>query len=163
MIKILSLFIVSVIVVSCGIMRPASTILRESMVDYKYVYILDTKELTSSSGGVYGGHYRSVYGATTTKSVNPSDIISGYLLKQGYIRVPELNPTIANETMIVSYGESGRRVAGLGYAIEVTIQFTTATTHTLIASTTAEGQGETEADDIRIAIYRALDALFPKN
>lgn len=144
-------------------MRPASTILRESMVDYKYVYILDTKELTSSSGGVYGGHYSSVYGATTTKSVNPSDIISGYLLKQGYIRVPELNPTIANETMIVSYGESGRRVAGLGYAIEVTIQFTTATTHTLIASTTAEGQGETEADDIRIAIYRALDALFPKN
>lgn len=147
-------------------MRPASTILRESMVDYKYVYILDTKELTSSSGGVYGGHYSSVYGvygATTTKSVNPSDIISGYLLKQGYIRVPELNPTIANETMIVSYGESGRRVAGLRYAIEFTIQFTTATTHTLIASTTAEGQGATEADDIRIAIYRALDALFPKN
>lgn len=161
--KILSFILFSLVLTSCGIMRPASTVLRESMADYKYVFILDTKELASSSGGVYGGGYGSVYGSTTTKSVNPSDIISGYLLKQGYIRVPELTPTIAKETMIVSYGESGRRVAGLGYAIEVTIQFTSATTHTLIASTTAEGQGETEADDIRKAIYRALDALFPKD
>lgn len=32
----------------------------------------------------------------------------------------------------------------------------------MICSYTAEGQGETEADDIRQAISRALSSLFPE-
>ena len=46
---------------------------------YKYAYISPTKELTSSTGGTYGGQY-GIYGSSTTKSVNP---ISYY---------PNLNP-----------------------------------------------------------------------
>jgi hypothetical protein len=56
----------------------------------------------------------------------------------------------------VNYGESGKRDRGLGYTIEVTIQFISAKTHTQICSCTAEGQGETEADDIRQAITRCF-------
>lgn len=51
---------------------------------YKYAYISPTKELTSSTGGTYGGQY-GIYGSSTTKSVNPSDVIAGILIKQGYI------------------------------------------------------------------------------
>ena len=51
---------------------------------------------------------------------------------------------------------------GLGYTIEVTIQFSSAKTNEMICSCTAEGQGETEADDIRQAIRRALTSLFPE-
>ena len=65
--------------------------------------------------------------------------------------------------MLFRSGESGRRNRGLGYTIEVTIQFISAKTKQMICSCTAEGQGETEADDIRQAIRRALDGLFPKN
>ena len=36
---------------------------------YKYAYISPTKELTSSTGGTYGGQY-GIYGSSTTKSVN---------------------------------------------------------------------------------------------
>ena len=43
---------------------------------------------------------------------------------------------------------------------EITLQFVSALDHSLICVTTAEGQGSTEADDIRIAINRALEALF---
>ena len=129
---------------------------------FKYAYISPTKELTSSSGGTYGGQY-GIYGSSTTKSVNPSDVISGVLIKEGFIILPELKSELSNETLIVNYGESGRRNRGLGYTIEVTIQFISAKTKQMICSCTAEGQGETEADDIRQAIRRALDGLFPKN
>ena len=117
--------------------------------------------MTSSSGGVYGGNY-GVYGSTTSKSVNPSDVISGILLKNGFSQLPELKPELTDETLIVNYGESGRRNRGLGYTIEVTIQFLSAKTNTTVCSCTAEGQGETEADDIRQAITRCLTGLLSK-
>lgn len=128
---------------------------------FKYAYISPTKELTSSTGSAYGGQY-GIYGSSTTKSVNPSDVIAGILIQKGYVILPELNPELAKETLIVNYGESGRRNRGLGYTIEVTIQFISADTNQMICSCTAEGQGSTEADDIRQAIKRALDGLFAK-
>lgn len=128
---------------------------------FKYAYISPTKELTSSTGGTYGGKY-GIYGSSTTKSVNPSDVIAGILIKEGYIILPELKSELSNETLIVNYGESGRRNRGLGYTIEVTIQFVSAETKQIICSCTAEGQGETEADDIRQAIRRALEGVFPE-
>ncbi len=62
--------------------------------------------------------------------------------------------------MIVNFGETGRRTVNLGYSIEVTIQFISASTQFPICTCTAEGQGETEADDVRKAIQRALEPLF---
>jgi hypothetical protein len=135
--------------------------MHESIEGYKYIFISPSSNLTSSSGSVYGGQY-GVYGATTSKSVNPGDVISGILLKEGYIRIHELKPELQDETMIVNYGESGKRNKGLGYTIEVTIQFVSAKTNAKLCSCTAEGQGETEADDIREAITRCLTPLLQK-
>lgn len=66
-----------------------------------------------------------------------------------------------DETLIINYGESGTRKTGWGgNAIEVTIQFLSAKSNTLVCSCTAEGQDSTEADDIREAINRCLDELL---
>ena len=65
-----------------------------------------------------------------------------------------------NKDLIVNYGESGRREVFWGYTTEVSIQFLAANTNDVICVTTAEGFGDTEADDIKIAINRALDAVF---
>lgn len=130
-----------------------------SMDSYRYVYITPTAGLTSSQSEVYGNQY-VVYGGSSTQSLNPSDVISGILIKHGYIRLPELNPQLLDETLIVNYGESGRRNVNLGYSIEVTIQFLSAKTNMPVCVCTAEGQGSTEADDIRKAINRALKPLF---
>lgn len=147
---------------SCAPLRLPVIVKNAPIETYKYAYISPTKELTSSSGGTYGGQY-GIYGSSTTKSVNPSDVIAGVLIKEGFIILPELKSELSNETLIVNYGESGRRNRGFGYTIEVTIQFISAETKQMICSCTAEGQGETEADDIRQAIRRALEGLFPKN
>lgn len=158
-ITILTTILVSVLISSCASLKPPITTNNGDAKKYKYIYISPTNSLTSSSGATISGQYYS-----STKSVNPSDIISGILAKEGFIRLPELKSDLTEETLIVNYGESGRRSTGLGgYTIEVTIQFISATTHAPICSCTAEGQGETEADDIRKAITRCLTALFPKS
>ena len=146
---------------ACAPLRVPIIVKKSPIEMFKYAYISPTKELTSSTGSAYGGQY-GIYGSSTTKSVNPSDVIAGILIQKGYVILPELNPELAKETLIVNYGESGRRNRGLGYTIEVTIQFISAYTHEMFCSCTAEGQGSTEADDIRQAIKRALDGLFAK-
>ncbi len=141
-------------------LNPVSIVVNEAVNKYKYVIIAPTGNLTSGTSSIYGNTY-SLVGVQANKTVNPGDVISGILTKKGLIRLPELNPDFLNETLIVNYGESGRRDTGLGgYTIEVTIQFISAKNNQLICSCTAEGQGATEADDIRLAIVRCLSGLF---
>lgn len=151
--------VVALLLNGCGSMRPpvVNKYNNDNISNYRYFYVSPTGDYTSSSG-VYGNQY-GVYGGIT-KSTNPSTIISGILLKNGYIQVNEVNTENANETMIVNFGETGRRNVNLGYSIEVTIQFISAANQLPICSCTAEGQGETEADDVRLAIQRALEPLF---
>jgi hypothetical protein len=151
----------SILLNSCGPLKPATVVKNRPIENYKYIYISPTKSLTSSSGGVYGSDY-GLYGSSTSKSVNPTDIISGILIKEGYIRLPELKNELTDKTLIINYGESGRRDRAFDYTIEVTIQFVSSKSNELISSCSAEGQGETEADNIRQAITRCLSALQSK-
>lgn len=148
-----------VFLVGCGSLKAPIIQQYEPINSYSYFYITPTAELTSSSGGVYGSQY-GIYGASATKTINPGDVISGTLIKQGMVRLPSLDQDLLDKTLIVNYGESGRRNLNLGYTIEVTIQFLSAKTRSVVCVCTAEGQGSTESDDIRIAINRALAPLF---
>ncbi len=140
---------------SCGSLRPATVTRHSSLEGYKYAYINSTSTKVGSAGYFYNG-----LGASETKSTNPSEIISGFLMKKGFIIVPELKPENESHTIVVNYAETGRRNLNLGYAIEITIQILSATDNSLLCTGTAEGQGSTEADDIRIAINRCLAEIF---
>ncbi len=158
-INFMTIFISTIWLNSCTTLKPVTSIKNDTIKTYKYIYISPTNSLTSSSGATIGGQYYS-----TSKSVNPNDVITGILLKEGFIKLSELKQELNNETLIVNYGESGRRNTGLGgYTIEVTIQFISAKSQAQICSCTAEGQGETEADDIRKAITRCLTELLPRS
>ena len=152
----LGILISSILIISCATLKDPTIIKNDNIQKFRYVYILPTNSLTSSSGTTIGNQYYA-----SSKTVNPSDIISGILSKQGFIRITDLKNELLDETLIVNYGESGRRNTGLGgYTIEVTIQFISAKSNTLISSCSAEGQGSTEADDIRIATNRCLNTLI---
>lgn len=127
--------------------------------EYKYAYIVPTGERSSVSGSTYGNQY-GTYGSTLTKSTNAGDIISGYLMKKGFVIVDKVPDDISKKCVIISFGESGRRNLNWGYTIEVTLQFLDGVTRDPICVVTGEGQGSTEADDIRIAVTRCLDAVF---
>ena len=156
--RLLTVFILSIGLSGCASLKPATSIKNGSVENYKYIYISPTNSLTSGSGATIGGQFYS-----SSKTVNPSDVITGLLTKNGFIKLPELKPELTDETIIVNYGESGKRNTGLGgYTIEVTIQFISAKSNKLLCSCTAEGQGSTEADDIRQAITRCLNEILPK-
>ena len=160
--KILLALLCAITISSCASLKPVSVSRQNPITGYKYAYIKPTSGLTSSNSGVYGNAY-GLYGSSQTKSVNPSDIISGSLIKYGFTIVPEITSEIAEKTIIVNYGESGRRNVFWGYTIEITLQILDANNHEVICTSTAEGMGSTEADDIRIAINRALEGIFTSN
>lgn len=143
------------IVTSCTTLKPATVIKNDDIANYQYLIVTGTSSLTSGVGQTINGIYYS-----ESRSVNPRDVISGYMAKKGFVILPEADKNVSEKTLIVSYGESGRRDVFWGYTTEITIQFISAETKQLLFSATAEGMGTTEADDIKEAISRALDALF---
>ena len=158
--RIIFFTLMPIIFASCVSLQPVRVTKNASLDTYTYFYITPTETKTGSTGGVYGNSY-GVYGLSRSKSTNPADIISGYLIKRGMVRLPEVKSDFADKTMIINYGETGRRSTGLGgYTIEITLQILSAKTNEVICVVTGEGQGETEADDIRIAINRCLEEMY---
>ena len=97
----------------CAPLQQVSIMRVDKIENYKYIYITPTNRINSSSGAVYGNQY-GVYGGSSSKSISPSEVISGVLLKEGFMQLPELKPELINETLIINYGESGRRPRGFG-------------------------------------------------
>lgn len=126
---------------------------------YRYFHVVATEKISSSEGSVYGGQY-GTYGSSVTKTVNPADVITGYMMKKGFISLPDLSGRHPGKTLYISYGESGRKFKGIGYSIEITIQFLDADSHELVLVESAEGMGDTEADDIRKAILKCMKKVF---
>lgn len=145
---------------ACGGLQPVTVTVQPNFHKYRFVYVMPTGSVTASTG-VYA--YDNTVSGGVTRTINPTDAITGYLMKKGYSILPALDNDKLAETMVVSYGETGRRSAGflfLDVATEVVIQFRDAKTNDLVASAQAEDYGQTEADNVRYAIERALDAIF---
>lgn len=155
--KTLNFLLIVVLFISCSPkLLPTKVERIAGLEGYLYAVVPNTVTKNSTTSWIYNGS-----GASISQSANPRDIIAGALLKKGYIILPEINNEYIDKTFIVNYGESGQRNTGLGgYTIEVTINFIAAKTYKPICSCVAEGQGSTEADDIRIAITRCLSSLF---
>ena len=163
--KLLSfgLMIMALCLQGCSTLQPTSyrQFSDDDVRNYRFFYVMPTGDKSGSSGGTYLYYgYGVGYASTAAKSINPGDLICGYLMGEGMVRAENVN-NLPGNTVLISYGETGvRRPAGLGYTIEVMIQFINAETHDVICTVTGEGIGDTEADDVRIAVTRCLDTIF---
>lgn len=138
---------------------PATTISRD-LSRYKYVFVVPTSGETSE-GGVYSTGY-GVYGGKT-RTVNPSEIITGYLMKLGYSVLPSIVPELAEQTIVVIYGNTGASSVWVAKRGAI-IQIRNAKTHDLIAASEAEGTSlGDETSAVKRAIYIALDNIFIDN
>ena len=142
---------------SCSALKVPTAEIKGNVLDYPYAYVIPTSGVTSNSG-VYGNQY-GVYGGRT-KTINPSEVISGYLMKLGYTILPSISPELADKTLIVSYGYTGRRQLSLFSYPSCIIQMRDAKTHNMVASCEAEGCGEDETAGILQAIYKGLDKIY---
>jgi len=104
--------------------------------------------------------YKYVYITSSCNSITPFDVIAGKFIKEGFILVSEINESQKSQTLVVNYGESGRKNYVLGYSVEVTIQLLDAQTYGKIFTSSAYGSGMTERDDLRKASMKCLAAIF---
>src|SRR5687768_7593843 len=96
--------LMTLIISGCSSLKPATVTKNGEIRSYKFIYISPTNSLTSSSGASVSGQYFS-----SSKTVNPTDVITGILTKEDFIRLPELKQDFTDQTLIVNYGESGGR------------------------------------------------------
>lgn len=158
-IKLLSIIIISALLWGCVSLAPTTITRNQTLDGYKYVYITPTAERNSVYGATYGGSY----GAASSNSISPSELIAGYLMNLGYIRIPEIKQDNAKTTFIVNYGDGNMRYEGLNHAIEVTLQLINAETNELICVAKADAIGNTDSDAIRNAINKCLNVIFQNN
>ena len=158
--RVFLLVIVCIIFFSgCISLSPTTISRHNSLVGYKFFYVTPTAERNSVSGGTYGNQH-GVYGSTKSNSVSPSELIAGYLMNRGYIRVPEINYEKANQTIIINYGDGNAREGIEGFAIEVTIQILDAEKNEILCICKADAIGDTEANAIRKATEKCLNEIF---
>ena len=82
--RIQLLIIIAFLFSGCTALKPTAVTLNSPINDYQYVYITPTSEKNSVEGATIGGYY-GIYGATSTHSVSPMDIISGHFIKKGFV------------------------------------------------------------------------------
>ncbi len=157
--QFLPIFVCALVLCGCATSRYSSVNRVASIEGYRFFYVLGTNEVVSIDTSVgRADEFGNASASTYINAFNPSDVIVGYLMKKGYIRAPKLDREQAHKTLLVSYGESGRH---WGNIAEVTIQFIDASTHELIASTTAASGGiKSDSDKLRDAILKSLQNLF---
>ena len=159
--KIIFFFSV-LILTACSALRPTTCSVQPTFYKYRYVYIMPTGSVTGSTRVYTSSVDNRVHGGVT-RTTNPSDMMSGILMQKGFTLLPQLDQTKVAETLVLSYGETGHRDVGflwLSTSTNIIIQFRDAQTNDLIASAEAEDYGSTEADNVRYAIQKALDAIF---
>lgn len=155
------LFVGILFVAGCAVLKPVEVKKFGDISNYKYAFVGQTQTLSSGTGSGYAGYGTGGgYSYTLSKSVNPTDVISGILMKKGFVIIDTISEP--SRTLIVKYGQGDKRnvLGGLGgYTLEVSIQILNAKTQEPVFICNAEGQGDTEADDIREAITRCLQDL----
>ena len=145
---------------SCLSVAPTSITRNGSMDGYRYFYVTPTAERTSIQGGTWGSR-GNTYGTTKSSSVNPADLIAGYLMGRGYVRVPEVKKEDAAQTMVINYGDGELREGIFDqHAIKVTIQILSGKDNSLLCVCTAEENSGDEAHATREAIEKALKEIF---
>ena len=153
-------FVGTLLLSSCLSLAPTTISRHASLDGYKYFYVTPTAERSSVTGGTYGSK-GYVYGSTKSNSVNPADLIAGYMMNRGYVRVPEVKQQNAAQTMIINYGDGNSRE---GFweerAVEVTIQILNGESNELICVCRADDKGNDEAKAITRAINKCLDEIF---
>lgn len=160
--KKIVLFLAAIVLTACGALKPTTCSVQPTFYKYRYVYIMPTGSVTGSTG-VYTSYVDNRVHGGVTRTTNPSDMMSGYLMQKGLTILPQLDEAKKAETLVLSYGETDHRDVGflwLSTSTGIIIQFRDAQTNDLIASAEAEDFGSTEADNVRYALRKALDAIF---
>lgn len=156
--KIALLCLLTALFCSCSVLSTTTdTSIRDSkehpLGGYKYFHVYSDTQFRASTSTS-----RTENGTTTTthslSKNDPAEFVSGFLMKKGYIFVPETD-TFPEGTMLVTCAKSGEG----SWITEATVQFTDAQTQELLMTVS-----EITVGNAAKAVYRCLEKAFnPKN
>ena len=163
--KLFAFIVVVLIPLACMAQDMPKATFNGDLNKYKYVYVVPSGSVTASSpthGGVYTigyGVYGGVYGGATS-TINPTDALNGILMQMGYITLPTISSDHLSETMVITYGYTGRRYLSLStYVSSIILQIKDAQTEEIVATIESEGCGRDEAEDILLAIQSSMEVI----
>lgn len=149
--RILKITVFAALVSGCATLPPPNFVQSAEIAKYRFIVIESTPTVSSVSAS---------NGDLSTSEINPANLIEGLLLKKGLVRVASIATGAQEQTLQLRWGISGHRDIPLrGYSQEVTMLLLDAHSQQSVYKCTAEGQGRTEADDIRQAITSCLSNL----
>lgn len=144
--------------IGCVSLNPTDYLSQKPIICYKYVYITPITLRTSVTEYVGANLMGNVYSSYST-SVSPSEHIASSFMNRGYIKVVEIKPEYAAQTLVINYGEGNVRHGLDGSAIEVTLQVLDGLTNELVCKVRADGLGRTEAEARRNALDQCLERI----
>lgn len=175
--SILLSFILLMIACASAAMPKAPSVIHypgQKFVDYKYFYINPTGDIESETG-VYGtqyGVFTREFGGVS-QGFNPGKLIADILVKHGLTEVSEINPEIADKTLVVTFGTTEQQefISGQSFSFynfdsrtnnaqRVAIQFINAANKQPVVVCASKKRGSSKIEDIRKGIKSALKALF---
>lgn len=114
---------------SCSLLLKKPSVKKYAPLEaYKYVLIGNEKSVMRGYDYAY------------SQRDDLQEILQGELMKRGFIILQEFRPELSSRTLLVNYAVSNKRdLSPSDYAIEVTLQFVSASSHNLVAVATAEG------------------------
>lgn len=93
-------------------------------------------------------------------TADSKELIAEQFSNHGYTVLNEVNKDNASQTLIVNYSDKEQNSNLFEYSTQVTINCISADNNRLVCKSTAEGMGETRADDIRIAVTKAVNGIL---
>jgi len=149
--KLLPILLTIALFSSCAsktYIRPVTNV-SDQLSEYAFCYIIPTGAVVGNTGVL--GNANGVYGGAT-RTINPADILAGYLMKEGYAMVPDINLIQDGKVLVVSYGAVGN-----SYVI---VQLRDSKSQTLIASSEVGDYHTNNADAVQVALTKALDGIY---
>ena len=101
--KKILVFFIALVATGCSALRPTTCSVQPTFYKYRYVYIMPTGSVTGSTS--VRTIDRNYVTGGVTKTANPADMMSGYLMQKGFTILPQLDQNKLSETMVLNYGD----------------------------------------------------------
>jgi len=124
---------------------------------YRFYYIIPSGDSYSQgdvvSAILWGGDV-----ANTRTTTSQTEVMSSVLMSRDYIRLPHIDPAVAEETMIVSYSVTRTEVSGR--QVTALLQITDGKTHELVCKALATRTSSSTGEALSSVLHDCLIAVL---
>ena len=148
---LLILAIVMVALGAAGQPRGHTSTIKGSLKGYKYVYIVPPSDPFFTATLTVG---------RPAKKVILSELAKDFYSKLGYKLSPQIDPKLADKTLVVSYGRERHVSSSLVYSNGIFLQVNDAKTGKALAVYATDGLGSSATEELVRAFHNALDLFY---